>query len=146
MDIKKINEIVEVFKNSGLGEMALELKDFKITMKSNNKEILNLDYTTLQSLQAKSPGAIPEVENKEVLAGEWVKAPFVGTFYAAPSANDAPFVKVGQKINKGDVLCILEAMKVMNEIKANKSGTIVEIKAQNGEMVEFDEELILIGD
>ena len=64
--------------------------------------------------------------------GEWIKAPFVGTFYAAPSANEAPYVKVGQKINKGDVICILEAMKVMNEIKSNKSGTVLEIKAQNG--------------
>ena len=129
MDIDKINSIIELFKNSGLDEMTLELK-----------EVVNV--------VEKSNSVKPVKEEKQVddTNGEWIKAPFVGTFYAAPSANEAPYVKVGQKIKEGDIICILEAMKVMNEIKSNKSGTVLEIKAQNGNMVEFNEELILIGD
>lgn len=145
MDIEKINSIVELFKNSGLDEMTLELKDFKINLKNNKVEYVAKEFVDV--VEKSSPVKVEKVEEQvNDVKGEWIKAPFVGTFYAAPSANEAPYVKVGQKINKGDVICILEAMKVMNEIKSNKSGTVLEIKAQNGNMVEFDEELILIGD
>ena len=145
MDIEKINSIVELFKNSGLDEMTLELKDFKINLKNNKVEYVAKEFVNV--VEKSSPVKVEKVEEQvNDVKGEWIKAPFVGTFYAAPSANEAPYVKVGQKINKGDVICILEAMKVMNEIKSNKSGTVLEIKAQNGNMVEFNEELILIGD
>lgn len=145
MDIEKINSIVELFKNSGLDEMTLELKDFKINLKNNKVEYVAKEFVNV--VEKSSPVKVEKVEEQvNDIKGEWIKAPFVGTFYAAPNANEAPYVKVGQKINKGDVICILEAMKVMNEIKSNKSGTVLEIKAQNGNMVEFDEELILIGD
>ena len=145
MDIEKINSIVELFKNSGLDEMTLELKDFKINLKNNKVEYVAKEVVNV--VEKSSPVKVEKVEEQvNDIKGEWIKAPFVGTFYSAPSANEAPYVKVGQKINKGDVICILEAMKVMNEIKSNKSGTVLEIKAQNGNMVEFDEELILIGD
>ncbi|MFP5494002.1 acetyl-CoA carboxylase biotin carboxyl carrier protein [Parvimonas sp. G1641] len=145
MDIEKINSIVELFKNSGLDEMTLELKDFKINLKNNKVEYVAKEFVNV--VEKSSPVKVEKVEEQvNDIKGEWIKAPFVGTFYAAPSANEAPYVKVGQKINNGDVICILEAMKVMNEIKSNKSGTVLEIKAQNGNMVEFDEELILIGD
>ena len=145
MDIEKINSIVELFKNSGLDEMTLELKDFKINLKNNKVEYVAKEFVNV--VEKSSPVKVEKVEEQvNDIKGEWIKAPFVGTFYAAPSANEAPYVKVGLKINKGDVICILEAMKVMNEIKSNKSGTVLEIKAQNGNMVEFDEELILIGD
>ena len=145
MDIEKINSIVELFKNSGLDEMTLELKDFKINLKNNKVEYVSKEFVNV--VEKSSPVKVEKVEEQvNDIKGEWIKAPFVGTFYAAPSANEAPYVKVGQKINEGDIICILEAMKVMNEIKSNKSGTVLEIKAQNGNMVEFDEELILIGD
>ena len=145
MDIEKINSIVELFKNSGLDEMTLELKDFKINLKNNKVEYVAKEFVNV--VEKSSPVKVEKVEERvNDIKGEWIKAPFVGTFYAAPSANEAPYVKVGQKINEGDVICILEAMKVMNEIKSNKSGTVLEIKAQNGNMVEFEEELILIGD
>ncbi|MEB3073014.1 acetyl-CoA carboxylase biotin carboxyl carrier protein [Parvimonas sp. C2] len=145
MDIDKINSIIELFKNSGLDEMTLELKDFKINLKNNKVEYVTKDVVNVVE---KSNSVKPVKEEKQVddINGEWIKAPFVGTFYAAPSANESPYVKVGQKIKEGDIICILEAMKVMNEIKSNKSGTVLEIKAQNGNMVEFNEELILIGD
>lgn len=141
MDIDKISSIVELFKNSGLDEMSLELKDFKINMKNNKVE-----YVTKEIVTVSNNDTVKQEKEIDNVNSEWIKAPFVGTFYVAPSANDAPYIKVGQKIKEGDVICILEAMKVMNEIKSNKSGTILEIKATNGNMVEFDEELILVGD
>ena len=145
MDIDKINSIIELFKNSGLDEMTLELKDFKINLKNNKVEYVAKEFVNV--VEKSSPVKVEKVEEQvNDVKGEWIKAPFVGTFYAAPSANEAPYVKVGQKIKEGDIICILEAMKVMNEIKSNKSGTVLEIKAQNGNMVEFNEELILIGD
>lgn len=145
MDIDKINSIIELFKNSGLDEMTLELKDFKINLKNNKVEYVTKEVVNVVE---KNNPVKPVKEEKQVdnTNSEWIKAPFVGTFYVAPSANEAPYVKVGQKIKEGDIICILEAMKVMNEIKSNKSGTVLEIKAQNGNMVEFNEELILIGD
>lgn len=145
MDIDKINSIIELFKNSGLYEMTLELKDFKINLKNNKVEYVTKEVVNIVE---KNNLVKPVKEEKQVdnTNSEWIKAPFVGTFYAAPSANEEPYVKVGQKIKEGDIICILEAMKVMNEIKSNKSGTVLEIKAQNGNMVEFNEELILIGD
>lgn len=75
-----------------------------------------------------------------------VKAPLVGTFYAAPSPDAAPYVSVGQKVQKGDVLCIVEAMKNMNEIECPCDGTVVDILASNGELVEFNQVLIQIGE
>lgn len=145
MDIDKISSIVELFKNSGLDEMTLELKDLKINLKNNKVEYVAKEVINV--VEKSNPVKSEKVEEQlDDIKGDWIKAPFVGTFYAAPSANEAPYVKVGQKIKEGDIICILEAMKVMNEIKSNKSGTVLEIKAQNGNMVEFNEELILIGD
>ena len=141
MDIKKINTIIDIFKSSGLSEMSLEVDNLKITMKSNKVEMFNIETPNIHNANKELN---VNTENKQ--NGEWIKAPFVGTFYAAPEEKEPPYITVGQKVKEGDVLCILEAMKVMNEIKSNKSGTVLEIKAKNGVMVEFDEELILIGE
>ena len=103
MDIDKINSIIELFKNSGLDEMTLELKDFKINLKNNKVEYVTKEVVNVVE---KSNSVKPVKEEKQVddTNGEWIKAPFVGTFYAAPSANEAPYVKVGQKIKEGDIM------------------------------------------
>ncbi|MDI9518168.1 MAG: acetyl-CoA carboxylase, biotin carboxyl carrier protein [Bacillota bacterium] len=140
MDINKIKEIIEMFEETKLQELTLELDDMKIGMKKSTGEVIReVVAPVVQSTSV-------ETKEEEEVLGEWVKAPFIGTFYRAPSENSEPFIKVGKKVNEGDTLCILEAMKVMNEIKSPKSGTILEIKANNGSMVEFGEEMILIGD
>ena len=78
--------------------------------------------------------------------GEAVRSPLVGTFYAAPGAGAKPYVEVGSTVKEGDILCIIEAMKVMNEIHAPRAGVIKEIRAKDGDMVQFDEELMVSGD
>lgn len=148
MDFEKINKIIEVFKDSGLAEMSLEAKDLKITMKSHKNEVVNIDYSNF--VAANTP-KIERVGPKEEIVevkeeGEWVKAPFIGTFYAAPGVGEKPYVTLGQNVKKGDVICILEAMKVMNEIKAPRDGVVLKINKENGSMAEYEENIILIGD
>lgn len=141
MDVKKINTIIELFKNAQVDELSLELKDFKITLKNNTAHPIPTFTNIIPNIEE-----VKKEDKAQTLEGEWIKAPFVGTYYAASSADAPAYVQVGQKVNQGDVLFILEAMKVMNEIKAHKSGTILKININNGEMVEFDQELILLGD
>lgn len=148
MDIKQVKKLIDLFKDSGLAEMNIEYKDLKLNLKATTNEISTIPNNIIQ-YSSPTNVEISQVESQSTIneaVGEWIKAPFVGTYYAAASENDAPFVTEGKKVNKGDVLFILEAMKVMNEIKAPKSGTILEIKGVNGSMVEYDENLILIGD
>ena len=140
MDIKKIKKIIELFEDTTLNELSLEVDDIKIGMKKDRGQYI-------QEIPMNTKTIIKEevIEEKENL-GNWVKAPFVGTFYEAPSQTSEPFIKIGQIVNVGDTLCILEAMKVMNEIKASHSGVVLDIKVKDGNMVEFGEEMILIGE
>lgn len=89
---------------------------------------------------------IPLSKQEEVVNGEVVRSPLVGTFYAAAGEQAKPFVEIGTKVEKGDILCIIEAMKVMNEIHAPTSGVVKEIYIKDGDMVQFDEELMVIGE
>ena len=87
-----------------------------------------------------------EEKKEEEPKGSWVKSPIVGTLYSKPNESSPAYVNVGDSVNKGDIVCIIEAMKVMNEIKAPCSGKIISVAKQDGEMVQFDENLICIGD
>lgn len=98
---------------------------------------------TVVAAKQETVTAVAPVSNTNVTS---VKAPIVGTFYAAPAPDAAPFVSVGQKVQKGDVLCIVEAMKNMNEIECPCDGTVVDILASNGDLVEYDQVLIQIGE
>lgn len=150
MNIDEIKELMELFENSGLCELKYKNEQNVLHMKKpGSNEMSNPIFQQLPFAAPLSTGATPEktqMQAAETVKGEWVKAPFVGVFYSAASENSAPFVKTGQRVSKGDTLCILEAMKIMNEIKAPIDGVIKEIKAQNGKLVEFDEEMILIGE
>ena len=99
---------------------------------------------------AATPAAAPTVDaaapaKDDVPEGHVVKSPMVGTFYQAPSPGAAPFVDVGQQVNVGDTLCIIEAMKLLNQIEADQSGTIKAILVENGQPVEYDQPLFIIG-
>merc|ERR1712185_105982 len=94
---------------------------------------------------APAPAAAAPAAADDTPAGHAVRSPMVGTFYQSPSPDAAAFVTVGQTINKGDVVCIVEAMKMMNQIEADQSGTVEAILVKDGEPVEFDQPLIIIG-
>ncbi len=88
---------------------------------------------------------LEKTDDKKLEIGQAITSPIVGTFYRKPSPDKEPFIKVGDLIEKGDVLCIIEAMKMMNEIKSEFSGTVTAIKVDDGEPVEFDQQLIIVG-
>ena len=138
MDTAKIKEIISIFECSSLSSMHLEADDMKITLKKEGSAAVSAPL----SISVPAPEAAAPVQEQPA-------APAVqgeGTFYAAPGAGAKPYVEVGSTVKEGDILCIIEAMKVMNEIHAPRAGVIKEIRAKDGDMVQFDEELMVIGD
>lgn len=145
MEMKNIKNIIKIFEDSTLTKLDLEVEDFAISMEKGNANNNVISYIPQQGMAV--PTALANAnEEKPVESGEWVKAPFVGTYYESSSQGAQPFISEGKKVAKGDTLCIIEAMKSMNEIKATKSGVIKKINVNNEEMVQFDQDMILIGD
>ena len=140
MEINEIKdvalELMDALASKKLGEVAIELEGVKIKIKA-----------AAAASAAPAAAAAAETETApadDLPAGTQVKSPLVGTFYSSPSPDEPPFVLVGQEVREGDTLCIIEAMKVMNEIKAPCSGKVVRIMAQPGDMVEYNQVLCII--
>lgn len=140
MDTGKIKEIISIFEQSTLSTMELEGDDLKIKLSKDGAG------SPLSVERVEQPQPKPVEHAAEIAEGDAVRSPLVGTFYAAASENAKPFVEIGQTVKQGDILCIIEAMKVMNEIHAPRSGVIREILVQDGAMVQFDQELMIIGE
>jgi acetyl-CoA carboxylase biotin carboxyl carrier protein len=143
MDIQEIKKIVALFEKSGISEMEIELNGSKLRLKKELTAPVVFEKQTAP-IQPLSILGTPELVIED--EGAWVKAPLVGTLFSSPSPTSAPFVSVGSTVNEGDVVCVIEAMKVMNEIKAHRPGVITKINADNGTMVEFNQKLVCIGD
>ena len=142
MEINEIKdvalELMDALASKKLGEVAIELEGVKIKIKA---------AAPAPVIAAAPAAAAAETETApadDLPAGTQVKSPLVGTFYSSPSPDEPPFVLVGQEVKEGDTLCIIEAMKVMNEIKAPCSGKVVRIMAQPGDMVEYNQVLCII--
>ena len=142
MELKKVKQLIKVFEDSSLLKMEIEVDDIKLRMEKPSENVVVNSFSVPTS---NNPFKV-ESENKKEEKKDWIKSPLVGTFYSASSPQAKPFVKVGDKVKEGDTICIIEAMKVMNEIKAPKSGYITEIRPKNGELVGFDDELMAIGE
>lgn len=147
MEIKQIKELARVMKENDL--TALEIQEEGTSIKlERNREIAAVPASSLPGTagKASSPftpaGAEPAAPQEE--KGTVVASPTVGVFYAAASPDGKPFVEVGDQVKKGDTLCIIEAMKLMNEIPAETDGTIAEICAANGQVVEYNQPLFRI--
>ncbi|WP_154886980.1 biotin/lipoyl-containing protein [Longibaculum muris] len=137
MDTEKIKSIMKMFEESQISKMDLTDGDLHITLE---KEMEPVEVVkTIKSTP------IQEVEEVKQEQGTAITSPLVGTYYQASGTNQEPFVKVGQHIQEGDTVCIIEAMKVMNEIKATVSGTVLSINVSDGETVEYDQVLMMIG-
>ena len=149
MDLKEIRSLVDLMKKNGISVFKLEREDFKITLKTNEagQQIVHPALpATVAPVAAAQPLAQQEskVPVAPPAASIEIKSPMVGTFYASPSPEADAFVAVGQEINADSVVCIIEAMKVMNEIKAEVSGTIAEICVENGKPVQFGQVLFRV--
>ncbi|MGM0506349.1 MAG: acetyl-CoA carboxylase biotin carboxyl carrier protein [Bacteroidota bacterium] len=160
MDLKLVKKILDLIGDSDVDEVSIEEGDFKISVKKHGAatepEFPPAQYQFTPPAQpvpqtppAQSPvpsGAAPQ-EPKETSAepaGEIITSPIVGTFYRSPSPDAKPFLEVGDHIEKGDTICIIEAMKIMNEIEAEFSGTLEKIVAEDGQPVEFEQPLFII--
>lgn len=141
MNTKEIQEIIAVFENSNLSRMEIEASDIKLKME---KPVGDVQVVSTPLMQPKTIKGKEEVKTETKEDGYWVKAPIVGTFYQSRAKGSTPFVEIGQHVKKGDVLCIIEAMKVMNEIHAPMDGVIAEILVTDDSMVEFDQDLMRI--
>ncbi len=147
MNYEDIKKLIEDMGNSKLTEINIDFPDgTRIGMKKD-KEVQIIERTTSQIVQ--SQPVVEKTENKQESEtkeeqGNIVKSPMVGTFYLRPDPNSAPYVEVGKTVKKGDVLCIIEAMKLMNEIESEFDGTIAEILVEDGEMVEYGKPLFRI--
>lgn len=145
MEYKDIKEIVKDMGESKIDELKIEFPDgTKISMKKNEPKVLDIPKRELNP-NIEEKGNIEKVESKkEDLIYKEIKAPMVGTFYSKSSPTSKSFVKVGDKIKKGDVVCIIEAMKLMNEIESEFDGEVVEICKKDEDMCEYGECLFKI--
>lgn len=159
MDLKEIQKILDMIAESEVNQVTIEEGDFKIKVKKTPDVAQGSAPIQYQMPAAQQPAQQPagreqqaqaasgesSNEKKEEVSGDVVKSPIVGTFYEAPSPDDDAFVKVGDQVSKGQTLCIVEAMKIMNEIESEYSGEVKKILVENGEAVEFDQPLFVIG-
>tara|TARA_B100000886_G_scaffold120847_1_gene81325 strand:+ start:5695 stop:6129 length:435 start_codon:yes stop_codon:yes gene_type:complete len=141
MDLRKIKKLIEMLQESDLNE--IEVKEGEESVRINRKKS---DVEIPQQIVA------PQVQSKEIVENvdepeenlSYIQSPMVGTFYRSPAPGKPPFVEIGQKVKKGDTVCIIEAMKMMNQVKSEFDGKIVDIKVENGQPVEFNESLVSI--
>uniref|UniRef100_UPI00404A233D acetyl-CoA carboxylase biotin carboxyl carrier protein n=1 Tax=Flavobacterium sp. TaxID=239 RepID=UPI00404A233D len=157
MDIKEIQNLIRFVAKSGATEVKLEMDDFKITIKTTEAGAAEPTYLQMPMQQAmqsmQSYEAAPAVTNanseSQQVAKEdsnliMIKSPMIGTFYRKPSPDKPTFVEVGKTINQGDVVCVIEAMKLFNEIESEISGKIVKVLVDDTSPVEFDQPLFLV--
>ena len=148
MEYDKIKQLMEDMGNSKLTSIDIDFPDgTKISMKKEEKQVFKV-IETQEIAESKRVNTTTNVEENNVEATEEnfniVKSPMVGTFYLKPSPDSEPYVQVGQKVKKGDTLCIIEAMKLMNEIESEFDGEIAEVLLKDGEMVEYGKPLFKI--
>jgi len=155
MDIKQIQDLIRFVSKSGVNEVSIEQKDFKITIKTNQAPTYVTASVPVEApappapvaaapvpaAQPAAPAAAPAADTSKYIT---IKSPMIGTFYRSASPDKPLFVNVGDEIEEGQVLCIIEAMKLFNEIESEVSGRIVKILADNASPVEYDQPLFLV--
>ena len=144
MDLKDIKAIIDLMKKNSVSEFELEKQDFKIRLKrGGNGTVASTNYEeapVLSYIQAPPGAALPPAQPPAIAELE-IKSPMIGTFYRAPSPEAASYIEVGVEVNSETVVCIIEAMKVMNEIKAEAKGVITQVMVENAKPVEFGQPL-----
>jgi acetyl-CoA carboxylase biotin carboxyl carrier protein len=152
MDLRKLKSLIDLVSESNISELEITEAEGKIRIVKADLHPPAAAQTVYMQAPAASPATLaaasaavaPAAVEPEVEAGHVVKSPMVGTFYRAPSPGAKPFVEVGDTIKEGQPICIIEAMKIMNEIEADSSGTIKRMLCENGQAVEFGQPLFII--
>ncbi len=144
MDIRKIKKLIELLEESGVAEIEIREGEESVRI-SRGAVAAAMPVAAPQAApQPVSAPAAPVASDPEPVSGTTINSPMVGTFYRASSPTAKPFVDVGTSVQKGDTLCIIEAMKMFNQIEAEVSGTVKAILVENGQPVEFDQPLFII--
>ncbi|MCY4263790.1 MAG: acetyl-CoA carboxylase biotin carboxyl carrier protein [Gammaproteobacteria bacterium] len=150
MDIRKVKKLIELLEASDIAE--IEIKEGEEAVRiSRNTSAASVSVAPAVPLAAPSPAPVVAASENEgkptptASIGHVVKSPMVGTFYRSPSPSSAPFVEIGSQVKQGDPVCLVEAMKMMNQIEADISGVVQAILVEDGEPVEFDQPLVRIG-
>ncbi len=149
MNIKEIKELLDLMQEHQIASLEFEKGDVKLKLNKNVGSVVSMEATRMMAMPQQAaalPAAAPAapaapVNDPNVVA---VKSPMVGTYYSSPAPDQPQYVKVGQTVKAGDVLCIVEAMKLMNEIKAEISGVVTEILIENGQPIEYDQPILKI--
>lgn len=158
MDIRKIKKLIELLEESNVEELEIKEGEESVRISRGSRTVAQHAAPTYFAPPAVAPvmsapaaepaspaaAAAAPASDAQPSNGHSVKSPMVGTFYRSSSPGGAPFVEVGKKVNAGDTLCIIEAMKMMNQIQADKSGVVESIMVEDGEPVEFDQPLVII--
>ena len=153
MDIRKIKKLIELVEESGISELEISEGEESVRISraapAASFPVMQQAYAAPVQQPALSAAVAPVAAEAAPAAateisGHIVRSPMVGTFYRTPSPDAKAFIEIGQKVNAGDTLCIVEAMKMMNQIEADKSGTVKAILVESGQPVEFDEPLVVI--
>ena len=147
MDIRKIKKLIELVEESGINELEISEGEESVRISRGAPVVASAPIVHAAPVAAAVSAPVataPVSEAAPVISGHVVRSPMVGTFYASASPDSPAFTEVGQHVNAGDTLCIIEAMKMMNQIEADKSGVIKEILAQNEDAIEFDQPLFII--
>ena len=147
MDLRKVKKLIELLEESGLSEIEITEGEDKVRITKGSKQspkIKAIETTQEAETFSVTEPADVSAQSKNNNSFHEIKAPMIGTFYQSPDPDSEAFVKVGDPINEGDTLCIIEAMKMMNKIETDISGTIERILVQNGDPVEFDQVLFLV--
>ena len=150
MDIRKVKKLIELLEESDIDELEIKEGEESVRISRHSSKAQPI-YAAPYAAPAYAPPPAPapaaaaaEVDTAEPINGHLVKSPMVGTFYRSPSPSSPAFVEVGQNVKAGDAVCIVEAMKMMNQIETDKSGVVEAILIEDGEPVEFDQPLITI--
>ncbi len=148
MQIDQIKELIQLLDQSSVHEMELETSDFKLSLKKETQSVMSAPVMQAQAVTPSAPA--PQVEEKieeatqEKASYRTITSPMVGTFYSRPAPDKEAFVNVGDRVETGQIVCILEAMKLFNDVEAEISGEIVEILVADGDLVEFGQPLFSV--
>ena len=155
MDLRKLKKLIDLVQESGIAELEItegeeKVKIVKGGVVAASAAVVPAAHPAAPALAAPAPAAAPAAaaaapDGVPAVEGHVVKAPMVGTFYRSPSPDAKAFVEVGQAVKEGDVICIIEAMKLMNEIDADAAGTVKAILVENGQPVEYGQPLFILG-
>lgn len=150
MDIRKVKKLIELLEESNIDEIEIKEGEESVRISRNRAPVMPQFYGAPMAAPmaaapaAAAPAAAAPVDAKPALNGHVVKSPMVGTFYRSPSPGSPSFVEVGKHVKVGDVICIVEAMKMMNQIEADKAGVVEAILVEDGQPVEFDQPMLTI--